>query len=83
MLSKVEGRVSPTDVISGGNRHMHALSSGLDYQDEHGRFAIETLDALSAMELERLLRQAYHLIFAELPKMKQAELKADTPRQPR
>ena len=45
MLSKVEGRVSPTDVISGGNRHMHALSSGLDYQDEHGRFAIETLDA--------------------------------------
>jgi predicted DNA-binding protein (MmcQ/YjbR family) len=45
--------------------------------------AIETLDALSAMELERLLRQAYHLIFAKLPKKKQAELKADTPRQPR
>ena len=45
VLSKVEGRVSPTDVVAGGNRHMHALSSGLDYQDEHGRFTIETLDA--------------------------------------
>jgi hypothetical protein len=44
-LSKVEGLVSPTDVVPGGNRHMHALSSGLAYQDEHGRFTIETLDA--------------------------------------
>jgi hypothetical protein len=44
-LSKVEGLVSPTDVVRGGNRHMHALSSGLAYQDEHGRFMIETLDA--------------------------------------
>jgi len=45
LLSKVEGLVSPTDVVRGGNRHMHALSSGLAYQDEHGRFAIESLDA--------------------------------------
>jgi hypothetical protein len=45
MLAKVEGLVSPTDVVRGGNRHMHALSSGLGYQDEHGRFAIESLDA--------------------------------------
>jgi hypothetical protein len=44
-LSKVEGLVSPTDVVSGGNRHMHALSSGLGYQDHEGKFAIETLDA--------------------------------------
>ena len=45
LLSKVDGTVSPRDVVSGGNRHMHALSSGLAYQDDHGRFAIETLDA--------------------------------------
>jgi len=45
MLSKVGGLVSPTEVVRGGNRHMHALSSGLAYQDEHGRFAIESLDA--------------------------------------
>ena len=44
-LSKVEGLVSPTDVVRGGNRHMHALSNGLGYHDEHGRFTIETLDA--------------------------------------
>lgn len=45
MLSKVDGLVSPTDVVRGGNRHMHALSNGLGYQDEHGKFAIESLDA--------------------------------------
>jgi hypothetical protein len=45
MLSKLDGAVSPFDVVRGGNRHMHSLSNGLAYQDEHGRFAIETLDA--------------------------------------
>ncbi len=45
MLSKVDGLVRPTDVVSGGNRHMHALSTGLSYQDQRGKFAIETLDA--------------------------------------
>jgi hypothetical protein len=45
LLSKVDGLVSPQDVVSGGNRHMHALSSGLAYKDERGAFAIETLDA--------------------------------------
>jgi hypothetical protein len=45
LLSKLDGRVSPTDVVRGGNRHMHAVSSGLSYQDEHGKFEIETLDA--------------------------------------
>jgi hypothetical protein len=45
VLSKVDGLVRPTDVVRGGNRHMHALSTGLSYQDEHGRFTIETLDA--------------------------------------
>ncbi len=45
LLSKVEGLVRPGDVVSGGNRHMHALSSGISYQDDHGKFEIETLDA--------------------------------------
>jgi hypothetical protein len=45
VLSKVDGRVRPTDVVRGGNRHMHALSTGLSYQDERGKFTIETLDA--------------------------------------
>ncbi len=45
LLSKVDAAVSPLDVIGGGNRHMHALSSGLSYRDEKGSFAIETLDA--------------------------------------
>jgi hypothetical protein len=44
-LSKVDGVVRPNDVVRGGNRHMHALATGLSYQDEHGRFTIETLDA--------------------------------------
>jgi hypothetical protein len=45
LLAKIDEKVSPTDVIRGGNRHMHALSSGLGYQDEHSKFTIESLDA--------------------------------------
>jgi len=46
--------------------------------------ALETFDALPAAELERLLKQAYDLIFAKLPKKKQAELAtADLRRKPR
>ena len=45
--------------------------------------ALETFDALPATELERLLKQAHALIFAKLPRKKQAELTADTRRQPR
>jgi hypothetical protein len=41
----VDGQVRAMDVVSGGNRHMHALSNGIGYRDEHGRFEIETLDA--------------------------------------
>lgn len=44
-LSKVEQPVSPMDVVSGGNRHMHALSGEMTYQDGHGGLVIETLDA--------------------------------------
>jgi Domain of unknown function (DUF5054) len=45
MLSKLDQPVSPFDVVSGGNRHMHALSRGLTYQDDSGVLSIEALDA--------------------------------------
>jgi predicted DNA-binding protein (MmcQ/YjbR family) len=45
--------------------------------------ALETFDALPAAQLERLLKQAHGLIFAKLPKKKQAELATDRRRQPR
>jgi hypothetical protein len=45
MLSKVEEPLSPMDVVRGGNRHMHAVSSGIAFEDDHGKFTIETLDA--------------------------------------
>jgi hypothetical protein len=45
VLEKVDRAVSPFDVVSGGNRHMHALSKGLTYKDHQGSFSIETLDA--------------------------------------
>jgi hypothetical protein len=44
-LSKVGQSVSPFDVVSGGNRHLHAVSSGLTYKDTRGSLEIETLDA--------------------------------------
>src|SRR5262249_2328484 len=33
-LSKLEQLVSPFDVVSGGNRHMHALTGPLSYRSE-------------------------------------------------
>jgi predicted DNA-binding protein (MmcQ/YjbR family) len=46
--------------------------------------ALETLDAVRATELERLLKKAYQLIFAKLPRKKQAELTGpDARREPR
>ena len=44
-LSKVDQPISPFRVVSGGNRHMHALSSGLTYEDDAGMFQIQPLDA--------------------------------------
>jgi hypothetical protein len=44
-LEKVDRLVSPLDVVRGGNRHMHAVSKGIYYEDAQGGFAIETLDA--------------------------------------
>jgi len=45
ILEKSDEDVSPLDVATSGNRHMHALSKGFRYKDEHGEFAVETLDA--------------------------------------
>lgn len=45
MLEKVDQEISPFDVVPGGNRHMHAVTKGVRYQDPKGAFAIETLDA--------------------------------------
>jgi hypothetical protein len=44
-LQKVDQPVSPLDVIAGGNRSMHAVSSGLSYRDPTGQLTIDTLDA--------------------------------------
>jgi hypothetical protein len=45
VLDKSGEAVSPFDVVRGGNRHMHAVLSGLRYTDPQGGFTIETLDA--------------------------------------
>lgn len=44
-LHKTGGEISPFDVVSGGNRHMHALSDGVSYRDGSASLTIETLDA--------------------------------------
>ncbi|HEY3742568.1 MAG TPA: DUF5054 domain-containing protein [Bryobacteraceae bacterium] len=52
LLEKSGSSVSPFDVISGGNRAMHAVIGGLNYQE--GPFRIETLDAPLVTLGERL-----------------------------
>jgi hypothetical protein len=37
--------VSPFDVVTSGNRHMHALSTGFSYKEGEHTFAVETIDA--------------------------------------
>jgi hypothetical protein len=44
-LSKLEQIVSPFEVVTGGNRHMHALTGPLSYKDAKRSFSIESLDA--------------------------------------
>jgi hypothetical protein len=44
-LEKSDYKISPLAVVRGGNRHMHALSKGLAYQDSRGSLSIDTLDA--------------------------------------
>jgi hypothetical protein len=45
MLDKSSGAVSPFDVVSGGNRAMHAVMSGIRYERGEGSLRIETMDA--------------------------------------
>ena len=45
LLEKSGAPVSPFDVVSGGNRVMHAALGGVRYNGPEGAFAIETLDA--------------------------------------
>jgi hypothetical protein len=45
MMDKSGEQVSPFDVVSSGNRHMHAVSTGFSYRDEHQSFLVETLDS--------------------------------------
>lgn len=44
-LSKLEQPISPFDVVSGGNRHMHAVTGPLSYRDQNRSVSIESLDA--------------------------------------
>jgi len=45
LLDKSGSRVSPFDVVAGGNRSMHAVLGGLHYKGAEGALDIETLDA--------------------------------------
>lgn len=45
-MSKLKQAVSPFDVVSGGNRHMHAITGPLSYDDEKRSLSIESLDAV-------------------------------------
>ncbi|HZL27346.1 MAG TPA: DUF5054 domain-containing protein [Acidobacteriaceae bacterium] len=44
-MDKTGERISPSDVVVSGNRHMHAVSTGFQYGDGNEDFVVETLDA--------------------------------------
>jgi len=44
-FEKVGQTVHPSDVVSGGNRNMHAISDKIRFSDSSGTFEIATLDA--------------------------------------
>lgn len=44
------------------------------YSARYSWIALETREALTPAELERLLRNSYELVFAKLPRKKQAQL---------
>jgi len=45
ILDKSGEQVSPFDVVAGGSRHLHSVSSGFAYRDQKHWFSLETLDA--------------------------------------
>jgi hypothetical protein len=54
LLDKSGGAISPLDVVTGGNRAMHAVLGGLRYKGPEGALAIQTLDAPVVALGERL-----------------------------
>jgi hypothetical protein len=44
-LDKSGEMISPLDVVTSGNRHMHCLQKGFAYAGNGAQFAVETLDA--------------------------------------
>lgn len=45
MMDKLGGAVSPLEVVKKGNRRLHGVLRGVNYEDARGALAIETLDA--------------------------------------
>ncbi len=54
LLDKSGSSISPFDVVTGGNRAMHAVLGGLHYKGPEGALNIETLDAPLVALGERL-----------------------------
>ncbi len=44
-MDKSGERVAPLDVVSGGNRNLHAVSTGFAYRNSSRAFAVECIDA--------------------------------------
>jgi len=44
-IDKTGEEVSPLDVVVAGNRHMHAVETGVKYREDQQTFFLETLDA--------------------------------------
>jgi len=59
-LDKLGEHISPLDVVKGGNRNLHAVSSGVFYHGADGAVAIETLDAALVSPGEGRLLQHNH-----------------------
>jgi Domain of unknown function (DUF5054) len=45
MLEKSGEQVSPFDVVRGGSRQMHAVSTHFSYKDDQGSFVVEPIDS--------------------------------------
>lgn len=45
IMNKMGQAMSPLEVVSRGNRHLHAVQKGVSYHDADGNLEIETLDA--------------------------------------
>lgn len=44
-LDKLGQEISPTEVVSNGNRRLHAVDLGVTYRDQKHTFSLQTLDA--------------------------------------